>query len=54
MPKLQTLRDIARDAAGLTGAALLAYGAWRVYPPAGFIVLGLLLLAGSYFNARAE
>lgn len=37
--------DVATDAAGLAGAGLLSYGAWLVYQPAGFIVLGSLLLA---------
>ncbi|MCZ5841194.1 hypothetical protein O5274_27925, partial [Escherichia coli] len=23
---------------GVLGALLLAYGAWRIYPPAGFVV----------------
>lgn len=51
---LATLPVIVRDVAGLLGAALLAYGARLIYPPAGYIVGGLLLLAGSLFLARAE
>tara|TARA_Y100001001_G_scaffold163842_1_gene194061 strand:+ start:3913 stop:4104 length:192 start_codon:yes stop_codon:yes gene_type:complete len=39
------VRDFANDAVGLAGAGLLSYGAWLVYQPAGFIVLGGLLLA---------
>ncbi|PKM30222.1 MAG: hypothetical protein CVV07_07335 [Gammaproteobacteria bacterium HGW-Gammaproteobacteria-11] len=38
-------RDVVADIGGLAGAALLAYGAWLIYNPAGFIVMGLLLLA---------
>lgn len=35
------------DFAMIAGAALISYGAWLVYLPAGFIVGGLLaLLAG--------
>jgi len=32
------------DLAALLGLALLSYGAWRAWPPAGFIVAGVLLL----------
>jgi hypothetical protein len=34
------------DAAGIAGAGLIAYGAWLIYPPAGFITGGALILAG--------
>lgn len=50
---LGTLPVLARDAAGLLGVALISYGAWCVYPPAGFIVAGALLLIGAIFDARA-
>ena len=43
-----------RDGAGLVGAGLVAYGCWRIYAPAGFIVAGVLLIAGSILLARAE
>lgn len=46
------LPGFARDGAGLAGAALLSYGAAMVYVPAGFIVGGLLLLAGALLAAR--
>lgn len=35
------------DLAGLGGVGAIAYGAWRIYEPAGFIVGGLLVLAGA-------
>jgi len=41
-----------RDAAGLGGAGLCAYGAWLIYAPAGFIAGGVLLLAGAWLSAR--
>lgn len=46
------------DLAGFGGAALISYGAWLVYAPAGFIVGGSLLiafamLAGRRLDARA-
>ena len=47
------LPGITRDLAGLVGAGLVAYGAWLVYSPAGFIVGGLLLIAGAILTARA-
>ena len=42
-----------RDMAGLCGAALLSYGAYLVYEPAGFLIAGGLLLAGAVLSARA-
>jgi fatty acid desaturase len=46
---LQQLRVIARRLAlpmvGLLAALAIVYGAWQVYPPAGWIVAGLLVLA---------
>lgn len=40
------------DAAGLAGAGLIGYGAWLIYPPAGFITGGTLILAGTLLMAR--
>jgi hypothetical protein len=36
----------------LAGAALIAYGAWQAYPPAGPIVGGILIVAGTILRAR--
>ena len=36
----------------LLGALLLAYGAWLIYPPAGFVVAGVLCLLWSWLVAR--
>ena len=47
------LPSLMRDAAGLAGIGLIAYGAWLVYPPAGFIAAGALLLALAVLTARA-
>jgi len=49
---LAALPVILRDLAGLLGAASVAYGARLIYAPAGYIVGGLLLIAGSLFIAR--
>ena len=37
---------------GVLGALLLAYGAWLIYPPAGFVVAGALCLRWSWLVAR--
>lgn len=34
------------------GAASMAYGAWLVYPPAGFITGGVLLLVAGIIASR--
>lgn len=41
----------APDAMMLAGVASVSYGAWMVYEPAGFIVGGVLLLAGGWRSA---
>lgn len=38
---------------GLAGALLVAFGSWLVFPPAGYIVGGLLCLVWSFMSARA-
>lgn len=35
----------------MAGAGCVSYGAWLIYPPAGFIVGGLLMLVGGYLSA---
>jgi hypothetical protein len=35
----------ARDAVGFVGLSLTAAGAWWVFPPAGLIVPGVILMA---------
>ena len=42
---------LVRDLAGLCGVGLVSYGAWLVYPPAGFITGGLLLIIGALMVA---
>lgn len=44
-------RDWTPDSLLLAGAGCVSYGAWLIYPPAGFIVGGLLLLVGGYLGA---
>jgi len=40
------------DALMIAGAAVLSYGAWLVYNPGGYIVGGVLLIAGGIVAAR--
>jgi hypothetical protein len=40
-----------RDVAGLCGVGLVSYGAWLIYPPAGFIVGGAMLIVGALLLA---
>jgi hypothetical protein len=37
---------------GLVGLLLVSYGAWLVYPPAGYVTAGALLLADRVATAR--
>jgi hypothetical protein len=43
--------SLVRDLAGLCGVGLVSYGAWMIYPPAGFITGGLLLIVGTLLIA---
>ena len=45
---------ILHDLIGVIGASLVAYGAWLVFPPAGFITGGVLLLAGALLLSRGS
>lgn len=40
------------NGAGAAGVALIGYGAWLIYAPAGFIAWGMLLLAGAILASR--
>jgi hypothetical protein len=51
---LATLALVARDGVGIAGMALISYGTWCIYPPAGYITLGALLVATSFLLARGE
>ncbi|MGO7319359.1 hypothetical protein ACCS95_06845 [Rhizobium ruizarguesonis] len=45
---------LARDSAGILAAASVSLGAGMIYLPAGFIVGGLLVLAGTIVLARND
>jgi hypothetical protein len=40
------------DCTLIAGAALVAYGAWEIYRPAGPITAGVLLITGIILKAR--
>ncbi len=40
------------DLVGFAGAAAIAYGAWLIYAPAGFLVGGVLMIAVSMLVGR--
>lgn len=48
----RALPALARDAAGISGAGLIVYGAWLVYAPAGFVVGGTFLMLSALVLAR--
>lgn len=50
----KAVRIDVNDVAALSGAGLLSYGAGEIYRPAGFIVMGGLLIVGAFLNARAK
>lgn len=55
LPKAaQLLGAAAQDSAALAGAGLIAYGTGLIYRPAGFIVLGGLLIAGAFLSAKPK
>ncbi len=39
---------------GLTGMGLIAYGAWLIYQPAGFLAGGVLLLGAAVILAPRD
>lgn len=41
------------DALLISGAVLIAYGAWLIYPPAGFITGGVLHLVAGVLASRS-
>jgi hypothetical protein len=45
--------EVLREAAGLAGAALIAYGAYGVHPALGYALAGLMLMAGAVLSARS-
>lgn len=48
------MASLLRDTIGLAGAAAITYGAWLIYPPAGFIVGGAFLFAWAFLDGRID
>jgi hypothetical protein len=46
------LRSVVVDGSTLIGGGLLSFGAWAAWPPAGWMVAGVLLLALGLAGAR--
>ncbi len=46
------LPAIFRDLFSIVGAGLVSYGAWLVFPPAGYIALGVIVLSATILSAR--
>lgn len=40
------------DVLAVAGAGLCSYGAWSIYPPAGYITAGVLLISGAVLASR--
>lgn len=40
------------DAMALAGIVLIGVGCWMIYPPAAFIVVGVLLVTGAVLASR--
>ena len=47
-------RTYITTALDLLGALLVAYGAWLIFHPAGFIVAGALIIAASWAHSGSE
>jgi hypothetical protein len=47
------LRGVVVDFLGVAGLALVAYGVWDIYRPAGLIVGGVEMVMASYLLTRA-
>lgn len=49
---LNALASNVPDALLVAGGASVSFGAWLIYPPAGFIVAGMLLMAAGFVTAK--
>lgn len=51
---VRAVPDIIRDLVGLAATGSIAYGAWLIYQPAGFIVAGVLVLVGVIATGKSR
>jgi hypothetical protein len=49
---LRALPSALCDLAGVAGVGSIAYGAWLIYEPAGFLCAGALLITGAMLYGR--
>ncbi|HTK34560.1 MAG TPA: hypothetical protein VL358_04630 [Caulobacteraceae bacterium] len=42
--------EIIRSALAVVGVGLVGYGSWLAWPPAGFLLVGAMLLAASVYG----
>lgn len=49
-PKAPASGGYLRDVLAIVGVSLIGYGAWLVYPPAGFISPGVILTCIAVFG----
>lgn len=54
MSKRDRTKALAPDVLLIAGAGSLSYGAWLAYPPAGFIIAGLLAIFAGLKIATAK
>lgn len=47
------MKNYLDDIVALLGVVAIFYGSWLIFPPAAFIVCGLLLVGASLLRARA-
>ncbi len=49
---LRAVPAFLRDVVGITGSALVIYGVWQIYVPAGYILAGLVMVVAAILLAR--
>ncbi|WP_157047243.1 hypothetical protein [Alkaliphilus metalliredigens] len=52
MKKLKKIVSFLEDILFIVGITLFSIGVFKIYIPAGFIVLGICFIAGAYFIAK--
>lgn len=51
---LSAIPGLLVDLVGIAGVALITYGAWRIYEPAGFIVCGSFMVVFALLIGRSS
>ena len=51
---IELIVDLVRDVFAIAAIGSIVYGAWLIYPPAGFIAGGVLTIAGIVFHAAGS